>query len=158
MEAGNSDDVIVVEQSSGLDAAGWGGLLSRAAARRRIAGTIVEGPARDIEEAIRLGYPVYARSATARTARGRVHETAFQVPVRLGGITVTPGDYVSADRSGCVVIPAARIDEVLALAETIMGKSDAMAEAVDRDVPISRVMGGDYETMLERTGGGSSHG
>ena len=154
VENAGSDDVIVVEQRSGLDAAAWGGILSRAARRRGIAGTIVDGPVRDVEEANKLDYPVYARSATARTARGRIHEVATQRPVRLGETTVSPGDYVAADRSGCVVVPASRIGEVLARAEAIFAKSEAMAAAVERGMPVSKVMGGDYESMLE---GDASH-
>jgi regulator of RNase E activity RraA len=139
----------VVEQRTGIDAAAWGGILSRAARRRGIAGTVVDGPARDVEEAIRLDYPVFARGATARTARGRIHEVASQVPIRVGDTTVSPGDYIAADRSGCVVVPTARIADVLARAEAILTKSDEMAAAVERDVPVSKVMGGDYESMLE---------
>ena len=61
-----------------------------------------------------------------------------------------PGDYVAADRSGCVVIPAAHIAQVLARAEAILAKSDQMSAAVDRGEPVSKVMGASYETMLER--------
>jgi 4-hydroxy-4-methyl-2-oxoglutarate aldolase len=150
VEAAGPDDVIVVEQRTGLDAAAWGGLLSRAAKYRNVAGTIVDGPVRDIEDALKLDYAVYARSTTARTARGRVHEAACQVPVRCGDITVTPGDYVAIDRSGCVVIPAARIGDVLARAEDILATSAAMAAAVDRGGPVSQVMGDAYERMLEK--------
>lgn len=148
VEAAGPEDVIVVEQRSGLDAAGWGGLLSRAARARGIAGTIVDGPARDIEEADRLGYPVYARSVTARTARGRIHEAEFGAAIILGETEVAPGDYVAADRSGCVVIAAAHIEEVLARAEAVAARSTAMAAAIDAGAPVSRVMGGDYEAML----------
>jgi regulator of RNase E activity RraA len=144
------DDVIVVEQRTGIDAAGWGGILSCAAATRGIAGTIVEGPARDIEESVRLGYPVYARSATARTARGRIHESDFQASVRIGDTTVQPGDYVAADRSGCVVIPADMTATVLVRAEAIRAKSEAMAAAVTAGRPVAEVMSADYETMLDR--------
>ena len=159
VEAAGPSDVIIVEQRSGLDAAGWGGILSRAAQKRGVAGTIVEGPARDIEEAIKIEYPIYARSGTARTARGRIHESSYQVPVTLGDATVNPGDYVAIDRSGCVVIAADRITDVLAMAETIRDKSDKMAEAVAAGHPVSKVMGGDYETMLENKGAGArSHG
>jgi len=149
VEQAGPDEVIVVEQRSGVDAAGWGGILSRAARRRGIAGTIVDGPVRDVPEAVRLDFPVYARSATARTARGRIHEVAWQVPIRLGDTTVSPGDYIAADLSGCVVVPAARIVEVLARAEVILAKSEGMATAVERGVPVSKVMGGEYEAMLE---------
>jgi regulator of RNase E activity RraA len=152
VEASGPDDVIVAEQSTGIDAAAWGGILSRAARSRGVAGALIEGPARDIEEAAGIGFPVYARNATARTARGRIHEVDYQQPVRLGDVTVQPGDYVAADRSGCVVIPAARIADVLARAEGIKAKSEEMARAVERGAPVSKVMGGDYETMLESHG------
>jgi 4-hydroxy-4-methyl-2-oxoglutarate aldolase len=150
VEAAGPDDVIVIEQRTGIDAAGWGGILSRAAQQRGIAGTMVDGPARDIEEAVQLGYTVYARSCTARTARGRIHEAACQVAIRLGETTVAPGDYVAADRSGCVVVPAARVADVLARAEAIKARSAEMAAAVDAGRPVSQVMGEAYESMLVR--------
>jgi regulator of RNase E activity RraA len=150
VEAAGSDDVIVVEQRTGVDAAGWGGILSCAAKARGIAGTLVDGPTRDVEEAVRLDYTVYARSVTARTARGRVHESAFQATVHFGDTTISPGDYVAADASGCVVIPASNIDAVLVSAEAIRDKSEAMAAAVKAGHPVSQVMSHDYETMLDR--------
>jgi regulator of RNase E activity RraA len=150
VEDAGPDEVIVVEQRTGIDAAAWGGILSRAARHRGIAGTIVDGPVRDVEEAIRLDYPVYARSATARTARGRIHEVAWRVPIRVGDIPVSSGDYIAADRSGCVVVPAALVADVLTRAEIIFAKSEEMAAAVERGLPVSKVMGGDYESMLER--------
>jgi 4-hydroxy-4-methyl-2-oxoglutarate aldolase len=144
------NNVIVVAQRTGIDAAGWGGILSLAAHRGSIAGTIVEGPTRDIEEASEIGYTVYARSCTARTARGRIHEAACQGPIRLGEITVVPGDYVAADRSGCVAVPAARIADVLERADAIKARSVEMAAAIDKGQPVSQVMGEAYETMLSR--------
>ncbi len=150
VEAAGPDDVILVEQRTGLDAASWGGILSRAALKRGVAGTIIDGPARDIEESDRIGYTVFARSTTARTARGRIHEADFQCPIAFGDGVVTPGDYVAADRSGVVVIPQSRVDEILTRAEQIMAKSDDMAAAVEAGHPVSKVMGGDYETMLNK--------
>src|SRR6267142_63514 len=46
IEAANPGDVIVVEQRTGIDAAGWGGNLSLGAKLRGVSGAIVEGPAR----------------------------------------------------------------------------------------------------------------
>ena len=149
VEEAGPDNVIVIEQRSGIDAAAWGGILSRAAQVRGIAGTVVDGPTRDIEESDRTGYTVYARTLTCRTARGRIHEAESGAPVAFGDLIVHPGDYLAMDRSGCVVIPAERIGDVLARAEQIRDKSDDMAAAVYRGVPVSKVMGGDYEKMLE---------
>ncbi len=149
VEAADADSVIVIEQRSGLDAASWGGILSRAAKYKGIAGTIVDGPTRDVEEADAVGYTVYARNTTARTARGRIHEAECQTTIKFGDTEVSPGDYVAIDRSGCVIIPAARIVEVLARAEDVFAKSEKMVAAVERGAPVSQVMGGNYETMLK---------
>ncbi|MFO1401588.1 MAG: hypothetical protein U1F30_10340 [Steroidobacteraceae bacterium] len=39
-----------------------------------MAGVVADGPVRDIDEARALGFPVFTRALTARTARGRVVE------------------------------------------------------------------------------------
>jgi len=150
VELAGPDCVIVIEQRSGIDAAAWGGILARAAQVRGIAGTIVDGPVRDIEESDCIGYTVYARAVTCRTARGRIYETECQTPITFGDLVVHPGDYIAIDRSGCVVIPASRIDDVLACAEQIRDRSDAMCSSVYAGTPVSRVMGGNYEHMLQR--------
>jgi len=144
-------DVIVVEHRERDDCAGWGGILSTAARARGIEGTIIDGLARDIDESREAGYPVFARGATPRTARGRIVEHDWNVPVTIGGVTVTPGDCVIADGSGVVFIATARLDDVLAAADRIAARERAMAAAIRRGKPVSQVMGGDYETML---GGG----
>ncbi len=156
IERAEEGDVLVVEQRTGVDCAGWGGILSNAASHRRLAGTIVEGPARDIDEAADLGYPVYARAQTARTARGRVHEAETGGPILLGEVTVNTGDWVCADSSGIAVVPADRIEQVLAAAERIAQREALMTERVRSGQPVSAVMGADYEHMLQDPGGAQS--
>lgn len=149
IEQSGPDDVIVVEQASGLEAGCWGGLLTLGAKVRGVAGVVADGPLRDVDEAIAYGFPIFARSLTARTARGRVVELGTQVPVRVGECTVAPGDYVLADRSAVVVIAAADIARVLDAAEQIAAREAAMAKAILAGTPIGQVMGGAYERMLE---------
>jgi regulator of RNase E activity RraA len=148
IEAADAGDVIVVEQRTGIEAAGWGGILSIAAQVKGLAGAIVDGPARDIDEAAELGFPVYARSVTARTARGRIIEIATGEPIRVGTITVDPGDYVLADRSCVVFVKAADISRVADAAESIAAREAAMAKAAREGQPIGTVMGADYERLL----------
>jgi 4-hydroxy-4-methyl-2-oxoglutarate aldolase len=148
IELANAGDVIVVEQRTGIDAGCWGGILTLGAKLKGVAGVIADGPVRDIEEARTHDFPVYCRSLTSRTARGRVVEAEVNRPVSIGGVTVHPGDYVVADAGGSAFIPAARIDEVLAAAETIAAREAAMANALLAGRPISEVMGADYEHML----------
>ena len=155
IEQAGPDDIIVVEQRSGLEAGCWGGLLTLGARMRRVAGVVADGPLRDVDEAIGYEFPVYSRSLTSRTARGRVVELGTQVPVTLGAeqggqVTVQPGDYLLADRSAVIVIAASDIERVLAAAETIVAKEAAMAKAILAGTPIGQVMGGNYEHMLEQ--------
>jgi 4-hydroxy-4-methyl-2-oxoglutarate aldolase len=150
IEAAQAGDVIVVEQRTGLDAASWGGNLSIGAQMRGVAGVIVEGPARDIDDSRRLEFPVFARSHTARTARGRIVETAFGDPITVGDVTVRQGDYVVADGSGAVFVAESEIERVLEAAEAIVQREEAMAAALREGKPISEVMGANYEHMLKK--------
>lgn len=156
IEQAGPDDVIVVEQRSGVEAGCWGGLLTLGAKLRGVAAVVADGPLRDLDEAIAYGFPVFSRSLTSRTARGRVVELGTQVPVTLGAgpdaggqVTVTPGDFILADRSAVIVIAAADIDRVLDTAEMIVAREAAMAKAILAGTPIGQVMGGKYEHMLE---------
>lgn len=150
VEAASAGDIIVIEQKSGIDAAGWGGILSIGAQAKGVAGVIVDGPARDIDEATELGFPVYARAVTSRTARGRIIEVATGEPVTIGDVTVAAGDYVLADGSGVVFVAAAEIERVVAAAEKLAAREGLMAKAARAGEPMSQVMGADYERMLKR--------
>ncbi|MSP94114.1 MAG: RraA family protein [Alphaproteobacteria bacterium] len=148
VEASGPDDVIVVEQRSGIDCGSWGGLLSLGASLRNVAGVLCDGPLRDVDEARALNFPIFARKLTARTGRGRVVELGTNVPIQFESATVNPGDYALADSSAVIFIATADIARVLEAAEEIAAKEAAMADALRRGEPISQVMGGNYERMI----------
>ncbi len=150
IETARAGDIIVIEQRTGIEAAGWGGILSIGAVAKGIAGVIVDGPARDIDEAVELDFPVYARSTTTRTARGRIAEISTGAPVTIGTVTVAEDDYVLADRSGIVFIKAGDIERVIEAAARIAAREAAMAKAARAGEPMAKVMGADYEAMLKR--------
>jgi 4-hydroxy-4-methyl-2-oxoglutarate aldolase len=149
VESAGPDHVIVIEQASGVDAGCWGGLLTLGAKRRGVAGVVADGPVRDIDEAQAYGFPIFTRTLTARTARGRVVEKGTQVAVAAWGIDVSPGDFVVADHSAVIFIRAEAIDRVLDVAESIVRKESTMAKALIDGTPISQVMGGSYQHMLK---------
>ena len=151
IEMSGPDNVIVIEQRTGIEAACWGGLLSLGARVRGVAGVVADGPVRDIDEAIGYELPVFSRSLLPITARGRIVEKGTNVPVEIGSVGVNPGDFVIADRSGVAFIAADSVDAVLGAAEGIVGREAAMAKAILAGMPIGQVMGGDYESMLKRT-------
>ena len=150
IETAGRGDVIVVEQRTGIDAAGWGGNLSLGAKLRGIAGVIVEGPTRDVDEGTLHDFAVFARDHTSRTARGRIVEVGTNVPITVGDVAVSPGDWVVADGSAVVFVAEADIERVLDAAEDIAARESAMVDLLRKGTPIGQVMGKSYETMLKR--------
>jgi 4-hydroxy-4-methyl-2-oxoglutarate aldolase len=150
--AAAAGDIIVVEHRGRIDVSGWGGLLSRASVKKGIAGVIVDGAFRDIDEARDLGLPVFGKAAVPVTARGRVAEHAFNQPITVAGIAVSPGDWVMGDGSGIVFLPQADAETILVVAEDIFRREQAMARDIDAGVPIDQVMGANYEDMLKKDG------
>lgn len=149
IEASGGDNVIVVEQRTGLDAGCWGGLLTLGAKVRGVAGVVADGPVRDIDEAQGYEFPIFTNRTTCLTARGRVVEKETNGTVTICDVTVEPGDYVLADQSACLFIKPSDIERVLDTAEEIVAREAAMAKAILAGTPISEVMGGNYEHMLE---------
>lgn len=149
IEQAGPDNIIVVEQRTGVEAGSWGGLLSLGAKVRGVAGVVADGPVRDIDEALDFDFPVFSRALTAFTARSRVVEQGTHVPVQIGNVTVEEGDYVVADRSAVIFIAARDIARVLETAEAIVRKESVMAKAILGGTPIGEVMGGNYEHMLK---------
>jgi 4-hydroxy-4-methyl-2-oxoglutarate aldolase len=149
VESAGPADIIVIEQHANAEAGSWGGLLSLGASVRGVAGVIVDGPVRDIDEARALQFPVFARKLTAKTARGRIVELGTNVPISFEGVAVHPGDYAIADSSAVIFIRAAEIGRVVDEAEAIAAKESAMANALRAGEPIGAVMGANYEHMLK---------
>ena len=143
-------DDIVVEQRTGIVAGSWGGILSTGAKLRGVAGVISDGLVRDVDEARGLGFPIFARGVTALTARGRVAELETGGAVQIGDVAVRMGDHVIADGSAVVFIDAGHIARILDVAEQIAAREAAMSKMLMQGMPITRVMGADYEEMLKR--------
>lgn len=105
-------DVLVVD-AGGVIAGYWGEVLSVAAVARGIAGLVIDGGVRDIDQMQKLGFPVFAVSpglfSTVKEDRGTVGE-----PIILRGVRVERGDVVIGDVDGLVVVPAATADAVVA--------------------------------------------
>lgn len=144
-------DVIVVDNRAGFETggAGWGGLLSLAASLRGVAGVVVFGVCRDIDDVAAVKMPYYANVATPRTARRRVVEVATNEPLDVDGVHIEMGDLVLADSSGVVFVSIERAQEVLAKADELVARETEMATALRAGVMVTDVLAGNYETMLD---------
>jgi len=144
-------DVIVIAHRGRTDCSGWGGNLSLAAHLAGLAAVVVDGACRDVAEAAALGFSVFARAATPRTARGRVCEHSHQQPVIFGDVVVRPGDLVIADTCGVVIVDQEHEESIMTAALGILQREAAMTAAIRSGIPISTVMGPSYERMIEQS-------
>lgn len=123
-------DVIVIDNSGRLDTSCWGGILANGAKQKGVSGVVIDGTCRDVDEYEDINFPVYSRGAVVATARGRIMEQSTNELIQFGGVQVRPGDIVLADKSGVVIIPAERFDDVLKKAEDLFSKEESMIREV----------------------------
>lgn len=143
-------DVIIIDNGGRLDTSCWGGILANSAKAKGVGAVIVDGATRDLDDCIEINFPMYARGTVVWTARGRIMEQSTNEMISFGGVQVQPGDVVMGDRSGVVIVPWSHVDEVLAKAEELYEKEEAMVREI---LSSGDVLGVDskfgYEKMLK---------
>jgi 4-hydroxy-4-methyl-2-oxoglutarate aldolase len=108
-------DVVVLTSVEPAPLALIGELLATQAQTRGVAGILVDGAARDVDELAAIGLPIWTRFVRAQGAtKGEVGK--LDVPVVIGGAEIRPGDLVVMDCDGAMALPIERVDEVLPLA------------------------------------------
>jgi regulator of RNase E activity RraA len=75
-------------------------------------GLVVDGSIRDLDGISEIEMPAYYRH-TEPTPIGNVMLTGINIPVRIGDVTVMPGDLVVGDREGLYFIPPHLVKDVL---------------------------------------------
>lgn len=75
-------------------------------------GLVVDGSIRDLDGLSEIDMPGYFKNVDP-TPIGNVMLTGINLPVRIGGVTVMPGDLVVGDREGVYFIPPQFVKEVL---------------------------------------------
>ena len=112
-------DVLVFDCGGELEASPSGDVTSTRAMVRGASGIVVDGAMRDVPAFVEMGLPLF-------TLEGRGHASAvkplmvswdYQVPVRIGDVTVIPGDYLVGALHGVLVIPSHIVQEVLEYSE-----------------------------------------
>lgn len=109
-------DVLVVDGRGDMSCALAGGLMGRQAKLQGLAGWVVDGALRDIDELTEIGLPAFARGSCPggpdKEGPGRVGVT-----ITCGGQVVEPGDIIVGDADGVAVIPRAIAAAAVGLAE-----------------------------------------
>ena len=110
LDEAEPDSVLVYALEDGLEIADMGNLMSTTAKVRGLAGAVIDGAARDVEEVTEIGFPIFSRAISPATSVGRYVSVAKQIAVKCAGIMVKPGGYIVGDSEGGVVVPQEAAD------------------------------------------------
>jgi RraA family protein len=105
-------DVIVVDAGGFLEVAIIGDIMTTLAAKRGVAGFVIDGAIRDSAEIATRDLPVYACGVTSR-GPSKDGPGEINGPVNIGGMLVNPGDIIVGDADGVVAVPIADANTVL---------------------------------------------
>lgn len=102
--------VLVVNAYGNMTSGHMGDLMALACQVRGIAGVVIDGAVRDVEDIINMGFPVFARGAVPH---GNAAQTGtINKPVQCGGIEINPGDMIFADATGVVAFPLSQAEAI----------------------------------------------
>ncbi|PGH08502.1 hypothetical protein AJ79_05992 [Helicocarpus griseus UAMH5409] len=123
--------IVFIEQPADQHCAALGGIM---AARMKVLGVkaaLVDGRVRDLVELRSTQLQIWARATSTVGTGAESKPGARNVPVNIGGVTVSPGDIAFCDPvEGAVVIPAEHLDEVLELMPKLVAADDKVKEDV----------------------------
>lgn len=127
-------DVVIIDADGTPNTSVWGGLMAGLARAAGVVGAVIDGSARDTDEAKVLDFPLASRSVSPRAAHsaytGRTAPIQVNVPVVCGGQIVNPGDLVVADELGVTVVPAGILEEVYEGAVKLAANEEKVREQI----------------------------
>ncbi len=132
IDQGPANSVYVMSVEDGADIAGMGGLMGTAMMSRDYAGAVIDGGVRDVAYLRKIGFPVFATGIVPSTSVHHYRFDGAQVPIVCDGVSVNPGDIITADSDGVVVVPRDKAEAVLAAAWELDFKEHSMYAVIEK--------------------------
>lgn len=124
---------VAVYQTNDCAAAHFGELSAISLASRGCAGAVIDGGARDADYILHEEFSVFSRYVTPQDCVPRWELlTHGEVTILVGGVRVSPGDWIVGDRDGLVIVPGERLHEILREAEEKVATENEIRESVRR--------------------------
>ncbi len=121
-------DVIVID-AGGVEPAVWGELATHSSIQKGIAGVVIDGAIRDVEEVKKLKFPAFSKIITPVAGEPKGFGE-INVPVRAGGAVIHPGDWIAGDDDGVVVIPKKEAAEITNRAMDVLERENRIRKEI----------------------------
>lgn len=131
-------DVLVID-AGGRPPAIWGELATESCLQRGLAAVIIDGAIRDVDAIRALGFPAWARHTCANAWEPKGFGE-IGTPIRCGSQAVRNGDWIVADDSGVVVVPAERAVETANRALDVLEMENRVREEIKAGSTLSQVI------------------
>ena len=145
--------VLVIDGQGELNTALWGAITTACARRKGVEGIVIDGAIRDVAQIRRDKLPVFARAAVPN-AGGAEYRGEIGASIQCGGAVVSAGDWIVSDEDGVVVVPKARLEATVALAERLRKVEIKILRQVQSGEDLAALLR--YDELLENklaTGG-----
>ena len=106
--------------------------------RNQLAGTIVHGAVRDLDDLHTVNYPLFSVATNAVSGKNRTKLVAVNAPVTLGKLTVQPGDWLFGDSSAVLCLPKDKFDLILDRAEKISMTESKISSAIASGMELAK--------------------
>ena len=114
------------------------------------AGLITSGAARDLDQVRRIGFAAFSNGAIC--SHGYSHIVDLHRAVRVGGVTVQPGDLIHADANGVTTIPLAIAAEIADAAAEYVKAEAIVLDYLKAGRPETKAFGEARKAMLAEIG------
>ena len=130
--------VIVVDVDGGKTAI-WGELATRSAKQKGLAGVVIDGSIRDLDDIIKMDFPVFAKYASPNAGEPKGFGE-IGAEIQCGNQTVKCGDWIIGDDSGVVVVPQEIAQEIANRALDVKETENRIREEIKKGGSLGTVI------------------
>jgi 3-hexulose-6-phosphate synthase/6-phospho-3-hexuloisomerase len=138
IEIAEPGSVIVINNDGCVHVAPWGELATLSCMKKGIAGVVIDGAVRDIDDIRSMKFPLFARAIVPNAGEPKGFGE-INAEIQCCGQYIHPGDWIVGDESGVVVISRERAYEVARRALEIKKTEARIREEIRRGSTLSAV-------------------
>ena len=138
IDIAGSGDALVID-AAGAEIAVWGELASWSCKMKEIAGVVIDGGIRDVEDIQEMQFPAFARYITSAAGEPKGFGE-INVEIECGGLKVAPGDWIVGDDNGVMIIPKDKAQEMANRAMDVLERENRIREEIKRGSTLSKVL------------------